>query len=197
MKLPLRTTLVEDAHFSADGSYRYWLTRVWAPSPWLNFICLNPSTADSKIDDATVRKLRAFAQRWGFGGFCLTNLFAYRCTDPRGLLTALDPVGPDNDRWLSTVASQASTIVLAWGAVRQRERALRVLTLLDSVRAQSATGLCCLSLTKDGQPGHPLYLRGDTVMHPFGRDPQTSAVESIGKHQTSRFGEFQSSPSSP
>ena len=167
MKLPLRTTLIDDAYFSADGSYRYWLTRAWAPSPWLNFICLNPSTADSKIDDATVRKLRAFAQRWGFGGFCLTNLFAYRSTDPRGILTALDPVGPDNDRWLSIVASQASAIVLAWGAVRQRERALRVLMLLESIRPRSQAGLCCLSLTKGGHPRHPLYLPGDTLMRPF------------------------------
>ena len=137
--------------------------------PWLNFICLNPSTADSKTDDATVRRLAAFAQRWGFGGFCVTNLFAYRATDPRGLRAASDPVGPDNDQWLSTVASEASTIVVAWGAVRQRERALSVLMLLDSICAQSATGLCCLSLTKDGQPGHPLYLRGDTAMRSFQR----------------------------
>jgi hypothetical protein len=167
MKLPLRTTLVDDAHFSADGSYRYWLTRAWAPSPWLNFICLNPSTADSKTDDATVRKLRAFARRWGFGGFCLTNLFAYRATHANDLRAAPDPVGPDNDRWLVKVASEASTIVVAWGAAPQRERAQRVLMLLESIRSQSQAGLWCLSLTRGGHPRHPLYLPGDTVMHPF------------------------------
>jgi hypothetical protein len=128
---------------------------------------LNPSTADAKKDDATVRKLRTFAQRWGFGGFCLTNLFAFRATDPRGLRAAPDPVGPDNDRWLQTVARQASTIVLAWGAVGQSERAVRVLSLLDSIRAHSEKDICCLSLTKEGHPRHPLYLRGDTAMRSF------------------------------
>ncbi|GAC1649305.1 MAG: DUF1643 domain-containing protein [Candidatus Dormibacteraceae bacterium] len=167
-------SLTDDAHFSSDGRYRYWLTRAWAPLPWLNFICLNPSTADAKTDDATVRKLRAFAQRWGFGGFCLTNLFAYRSTDPRRLRAASDPIGPDNDRWILNVASQASTIVLAWGAVRQRERAVRVLKLLDSIRVPSAVGLYCLSVTKAGQPGHPLYLRGDSVMHPFGSQAEST-----------------------
>ena len=62
---------------------------------------------------------------------------------------------------------------MAWGAVRQRERALRVLKLLDSIRVPSGLGLYCLSLTKAGQPGHPLYLRGDTVMRSFAFDPRT------------------------
>lgn len=168
-------TLIDDAHFSADGRYRYWLTRAWAPSPWLNFICLNPSTADAKTDDATVRKLRAFAQRWGFGGLFLTNLFAYRSTDPRGLRAADDPVGPDNDRWVATVASQASTIVVAWGASCERARALRVLTLLDSIRVQPAA-VGCLGLTKDGQPRHPLYMRGDTAIRPFISKPRARLV---------------------
>jgi hypothetical protein len=159
-------TLIDDAHFSADGRYRYWLTRAWAPLPSVNFICLNPSTADSKSDDATVRKLRGFAQRWGFGGFCLTNLFAYRSTDPRGLRAAPDPVGPDNDQWVANIASRASTIVVAWGAASEHERALQVLMLLDSIRARPAT-VCCLGLTRGGHPRHPLYMRGDTVMRPF------------------------------
>jgi hypothetical protein len=158
--------VIDDAHFSRDGRYRYWLTRAWAPLPSINFICFNPSTADATTDDATVRKLRTFAKRWGFGGFCLTNLFAYRSTDPRGLRAADDPVGPDNDRWVTAVASQASTIVVAWGASCERERALRVLALLDSIRVKPAA-VCCLGLTKDGHPRHPLYMRGDTAMRPF------------------------------
>ena len=53
---------------------------------------LNPSTADENKDDPTIRRCNSFANDWGYGGLCMTNLFAYRATDPSVVLKADDSV---------------------------------------------------------------------------------------------------------
>ena len=59
---------------------------------------LNPSTADDRRDDPTIRRCMAFACAWGYSAL-ERNLFAWRATDPRELLVASDPTGgPRGDR---------------------------------------------------------------------------------------------------
>jgi hypothetical protein len=143
------------AILSADRRYRYLLTREWDPTrPKFGFLCLNPSTADESIDDPTVKRCMRFAENWGGGGILISNLFAYRATDPVELLSAEDPVGPENDKWIEHAIQLASATVAAWGCNG---------TLLGRdamVLARYADRLSCLRLTKDGHPGHPLYLPG-------------------------------------
>src|SRR3954469_17706712 len=86
------------ARFSADGLYRYALWRVWDADRGLcNFLMLNPSTADETVNDPTVARCARRARSWGYGGLVVTNLFAFRATDPSGLRAAPDPVGPEDD----------------------------------------------------------------------------------------------------
>src|SRR5262245_19133112 len=88
----------KEALISPCGLYRYWLTRTWDNS--LRRVCwvmLNPSTADAEQDDPTIRRCVGFARSWGAGGIIVVNLFAFRASDPKALLRAADPVGPDND----------------------------------------------------------------------------------------------------
>ena len=67
------------ANFSKDRTYRYRLSRTWDESkPSVLFIGLNPSTADEKTNDPTIRRLIGFARRWGFGSMYVCNLFAFR-----------------------------------------------------------------------------------------------------------------------
>ena len=83
--MPLHGAVVSD-----DGLYRYILTRTWDRSlPALVFCMLNPSTADATVDDPTIRKCIGFAQRLGYGGIIVVNLFAYRATKPRELYAQL------------------------------------------------------------------------------------------------------------
>lgn len=137
--------------FSPCRTYRYSLWRHWGGEGYAMFIGLNPSTADEIQDDPTVRRCIGFAKDWGFGGLCMTNLFAFRATDPQDMKKAIDPIGPENDRALLDLAEHAGVIVAAWGThgtFRGRDRT--VIKLIPR--------LSYLRLTKDQHPAHPLYL---------------------------------------
>ncbi len=115
--------MVAAAVFSPDRGYRYLLRRTWEPGlePLL-FVMLNPSVADALVDDQTIRQCEHFARAGAFGGLTVANLFALRATDPRELLHAADPSGPDNWRILTSLALRdpGRTIVAAWGAYDPR-----------------------------------------------------------------------------
>lgn len=153
------------AGFSADRVFRYTLTRIWDRSaPVVNFLMLNPSTADAFALDPTNRRCVGFAQAWGFGGLVTTNLFAFRSTDPKVLRTVADPIGPGNNDAIVDAACSADLVIAAWGnhgALLDRGR--KVHRLLDSAGVE----LHHLRMTGAGHPGHPLYLPGDAVPVPF------------------------------
>ncbi len=48
-------------------------------------IGVNPSTADDKVADRTMTKVMGFAERNGFDGFVMLNLYPQRCTSPEDL----------------------------------------------------------------------------------------------------------------
>ena len=124
---------------------------------------LNPSTADANRDDPTIRRCIDFAQRWGYGGLLVGNLFAYRSTDPKGLLAADDPVGPENDRHLAHLAESCNIVVAAWGAVSRPDHLRRA----TEVREIVGHKLYCLGMTTSGQPRHPLYVRSNVLPKPY------------------------------
>jgi hypothetical protein len=149
------------ADISADGVYRFRLWRRWAPpnngQGNTVFVMLNPSTADDKDDDATVRRCIGFAKRWGFGGVEVVNLFAYRSTEPKILREGLDVTGdPRNLETVVDVCSKNGPVILAWGANahHHRDRVVEVETQLRRLRRPLYT----LGLGKTGQPLHPLRL---------------------------------------
>jgi hypothetical protein len=103
-----------------------------------------------------------FARIWGFGTLTVANIFALRSTDPILLQNlGLDPVGPDNDNWLTATAKKADRIVFGWGNGGQLfGRADAVKTLL---RGAGVLVPLCLGLTNEGNPRHPLYVRKSKV----------------------------------
>lgn len=144
-------SMISWATFSPCRTHRYTLGRRWSDQPLVMFIGLNPSTADENIDDPTVRRCITYAKDWGYGGLLMTNIFAYRSTDPKGLLGCEDPVGSDNDKALLECYQQAGIAIAAWGVHGTLlGRDSHVKTLLPKLHY--------LKLTKDGHPGHPLYL---------------------------------------
>lgn len=154
--------------FSEDRVYRYTLWREWDVDSltgcaddlsnghkFVQFIGLNPSTADETKDDPTLRKCVGFAKRWGFGALCMTNLFAFRATDPREMKRFIHPYGPDNNEHLARVAKHAGMVVAAWGTNGDHnERDMEVIDMMRDLGVQ----LHCLRMTASGYPEHPLYV---------------------------------------
>lgn len=149
--------------FSPDRRYRYtWETDLAPPGKGLcAFIGLNPSTADEDGPDPTVRRCMNYAARWRYGRLVMLNLFAYRATDPKTMMRQVDPVGPENDRFIQEVCSRASLVVAAWGNHGLHlSRSRQVLTVLPPK-------LHAIRLTQKWQPAHPLYLRQDLLPAPI------------------------------
>jgi hypothetical protein len=184
--IPLR---IAGATISPDGRYRYLLWREWRGSAthdnwsWLGaddgagqplgepkaclFVMLNPSTADGEKDDPTIRRCISFAKREHYDRLEVVNLFAHRATDPREILRMNDadePYGVRNQQTIERAAQQAGIIICAWGShgshLGQSETVLGWLTNWDAP-------LMALGFTANGQPKHPLYVRGDAKLMPM------------------------------
>ncbi|UVW30641.1 DUF1643 domain-containing protein [Massilia sp. H6] len=115
------------------------------------FVVLNPSTADEVTDDPTIRRCIAFAKAWGYGALCMTNLFAFRATDPDDMKAAAEPIGPQNDFHLQRLARggwRCRGRMGVYGTHLERNAAVRSMV----------PALHYLRKTADGHPGHPLYL---------------------------------------
>lgn len=145
------------ATFSPDLRYRYALWREWGSGPWLCWVLLNPSTADAVQNDPTVERCERRARAGNYGGVVILNIFAYRTTDPKRMMAAEDPVGPDNDNTILYHARMYSItkVICAWGVHgahldrgRKAEKMLR----------EAGLKLHCLGLTSEGHPRHPLYV---------------------------------------
>jgi hypothetical protein len=82
------------------------------------------------------------------------NLFAYRTTYPLQLRQAHDPIGPENNLYISQTAGQVESMLLGWGnAGYWQGRGEAVINLLAA-----QVPLKCLGKTKLNQPRHPLYI---------------------------------------
>lgn len=155
---------VSEAVYSDCESYRYLLTRVWGPGPRALFVMLNPSTATEVQNDPTVERCERRARVLGYGAFRVTNIFAFRATDPRLMRAEADPVGPDNDAAIAESAGWADAIICAWGNHGlHQDRGASVEAALR------ATGrpLHHLGLTGQNQPRHPLYVGYAQVPQPW------------------------------
>jgi hypothetical protein len=153
-----------NATISACGEYRYRLERDTSDfGGQTAVIMVNPSTADAETDDQTIRKLRGFGERNGWGRVVVGNLFAYRATDVRELGKVPDPVGPENDNELAVIAMQVDRVVYAWGPVTKQPKWHRGRwKAVDAIfRRNGHFPLCIGAPAKCGHPCHPLTLGYD------------------------------------
>jgi len=174
--------MLKTANFSKDKKFRYCLTRDWSglfPVKTVMFIGLNPSTADDKIDDPTIRRCIGFASSWGYNKLIMTNLFAWRETDSKKLylrwknlgdITSSENyyeyldwvIGRENNNYILQGQKEASRIIAAWGSEGKKysRRVKEVITLLREDK------IFCLGNTCR----HPLYTRKDIQLMPFEMD---------------------------
>lgn len=154
----------KSATVSGCGKYRYRLERIWDKSkPKVLFIMLNPSTADAMNDDATIRRCVNYAKEWGYGGVLVGNLFAYRATKPKELLTAENPIGDENLKFIDQMFKEAAAVICAWGNSGIVDKLGKKLGP-DYKPLKGWIGfLYYLELAKNGTPKHPLYLKKDLI----------------------------------
>lgn len=151
------------AHFSLNRKYRYVLWRIWAAKKGLVcFIGLNPSTADDKEDDNTIRRLIHFTEQEGFGGFYIVNLFSFRSRDFDDVKSSNFPIGIKTDYYIKSYTRKSNLVCLIWGGkgtYMNRDKEVEI--LLPKI---SGVDIRCLGKTNKGNPKHPLYLPNTTKM---------------------------------
>ena len=125
---------------------------------------LNPSTADAKKNDRTIQRCIDFARRWGYGGFYVVNLYAWRATDPRELRKPPyeNKIGPRNNSSIKDCVTACNLTVVAWGVPKNRLQQSRAELVSSWLKTPKALGL-----TKDGHPRHPLTLPKDSELFDF------------------------------
>lgn len=157
--------LENDAVISECGNYRYLLRRTWDHSkPRALLVMLNPSTADARQDDATIRSCVRLLVGLGYGSMEVVNIFGYRATDPSELGVALDPIGPENERIVLAAIHRCDTVICAWGAHALAES--KSTFLLNRIRSCRPAAYC-FGKTKHGAPRHPLYVKSGTTLETF------------------------------
>jgi hypothetical protein len=133
-------------------------------------IGINPSTADAVENDHTIRKDLGFARRRGWSRIIKANKFGLRGKDVSILRDAPDPVGPDCDRYLAEIFSEADLIIPCWGPLRKVSAPLRS-RWRAVANMMFATGkpVLCFGTALDGQPLHTLTLAYATPLIPWER----------------------------
>ena len=156
MSLDLHKTVLSD-----DRRYRYTLYRDLQDGVGTCvFMCLNPSTADETVNDATVRRCMSYASSWGYRYLILVNLYAYRATHIKDMLAqGLSAVGPDNHEYLNRAMElgnkDTNMIVAAWGT---NGNCFGGEDYISKQVLEHKYHINCLAITKHGHPHHPLRL---------------------------------------
>jgi hypothetical protein len=153
-----------DAVISDCGKYRYLLRRTWDhKKPRALLVMLNPSTADARTDDPTIRSCVRLLSGLGYGSMEVANVFGYRATKPDELLTALDPIGPMNEEHVKCAIGRCAVVIFAWGAwVPATDASLYIRRAVQATHAA-----LCFGRTQSGAPKHPLYIKSGTPLETF------------------------------
>jgi hypothetical protein len=167
-----------EAYLSADRKYRWWLFREWNKAlPCVAVIGSNPSRADEKENDPTIRKVIGFAARLEYGSILMLNVGAYRATDPKEWRAAKDPIGTENtiEHLVAyTKKFDVHLIIAAWGRM-----GLWFPVHCEAISKRFSFEmpyLWCLDRNKDGTPRHPLYVSYHRKLERFYYAQETSSV---------------------
>lgn len=167
--------MMRTAEISPCGAYRWTLGRVWEGMGLWNLVCmLNPSSADDRVDDPTIRRLIAWHQRWGYGAFLVVNLYPLRsprpdevrewcpdfCASAAADVERYAPAMMDNERHIVRAARKCSGALVAWGAGAWD--AAVIVMAVKAIRhgfdsdGRPGARMSCLGRTASGAPIHPL-----------------------------------------
>ena len=140
--------MIREAEFSIDKKERYSLKREWDKSKnKILYIMLNPSKADDKKDDPTIRRLVNFTKKFNYGGFLVGNIFTTITPNPKEIDKSKGISGRNLEELLKLI-NTVDQIVYAWGNTIEEPQLLKELVLSPK----------CFGKNFNGTPKHPLYL---------------------------------------
>lgn len=149
--------MIREAEFSIDKKERYSLKREWDNSKnKILYIMLNPSLADDKNDDPTIRRLINFTKKFNSGGFLVGNIFTTITPNPKELDKSKG-MSDKNFEELIKLINKVDQIVYAWGSSIEEPQLLKKLVLNPK----------CFGKNLNGTPKHPLYLPSQTKLINF------------------------------
>jgi hypothetical protein len=149
--------MIREAEFSIDKKERYSLKREWDKSKnKILYIMLNPSFADDKNDDPTIRRLINFTKKFNSGGFLVGNIFTTITPNPKELDKSKG-MSDKNFEELIKLINKVDQIVYAWGSSIEEPKLLKKLVLNPK----------CFGKNLNGTPKHPLYLPSQTNLINF------------------------------
>ena len=149
--------MIREAEFSIDKKDRYSLKREWDKSKnQILYIMLNPSMADDKNDDPTIRRLIDFTRKFEYGGFLVGNIFTTITPNPKEIDRSKG-ISNKNFEELSKLIKKVDQIVYAWGYTVEEPQLLKELVLSPK----------CFGKNLIGTPKHPLYLPSSSRLESF------------------------------
>ena len=125
-------------------------------------IGINPSTADDKTPDPTIKKVMGFAEGNGFDSFIMLNLYPQRATYPRDMHLKMDSgITNQNLKSISELLGKYKnpTILAAWSEnIGIRDYLKDCLKeIFDKTKKHNVNWLKLGEFTQTGHPRHPLY----------------------------------------
>jgi hypothetical protein len=137
----------------------------------LIFLGLNPSTAEPKNLDQTLKSVERITIRNDFTSWVALNLYPQRATNPNELHALCDrSLHRSNLKHIENVLMFAQPVIwAAWGTgITKRPYLLDCLMdIYDVLTEYDCSWVTFGLVSKDGHPHHPLYLRQDSEMKDF------------------------------
>lgn len=127
----------------------------------LFIIGLNPSTADEKTPDSTMKKIVKFCKFNGFDGFVMANLYAQRTPKPHQLDEVLNiKISQKNINYIESTLQKLTnpTILCCWGNGIDTRAYLRdCFVSILAVCEKNNPNYKAVALNQTSHPKHPLY----------------------------------------
>ncbi len=123
-------------------------------------IGLNPSTANDKLPDHTIKRVMSFANKNGYDSFIMLNLYAQRTPNPDELHSSLDQeLHTKNVAHILTIIEKYSdiSILASWGETIAVRKYLKecLLDIYNQSKNKNIRWLKIGTTTLSGHPRHP------------------------------------------
>jgi len=153
----IKNNILREAKFSRDKKERYSLKREWDKSKEkILYIMFNPSLADDKKDDPTIRRLISFTKKYNYGGFLVGNIFTTVTPNPKKI-DKTTGISDKNLKELFKLIHKVDQIVYAWGNTIEEPQTIKELVSKPK----------CFGKNFNGTPKHPLYLPSSSKLEKF------------------------------